>query len=281
VSLSYGAPVKINAGNFPRLFLMMHCDAGTASTAQGNLSAQWRRGQTMPLSADVDTKLWFDQDFMQRSIRLNLDKLEAQCTRWLGRGLEQPLRFALHPFSPDLEALWQCTLNYLWSIGSGRLCLSPVSKAALDDYLLTLLLHQHPHNYSAALENDEPVPVPGLVRRAERFIEEHAAGPITVSDVADHLGVSLRSLQSGFQQWRNTTPNAFLRTARLRLVREALSQPRDDTTVTIAATNCGFSHLGRFSTQYKSAFGEDPSTTLRRGRRDRERIQRPMDCHRI
>ena len=40
---------------------------------------------------------------------------------------------------------------------------------------------------------------------------DNADTPITVSDVAAHLGVSLRSLQAGFRQWRNTTPNAYLR----------------------------------------------------------------------
>jgi hypothetical protein len=33
-----------------------------------------------------------------------------------------------------------------------------------------------------------PVLVPGLIRRAERFMADNAATPITVSDVAAHLG---------------------------------------------------------------------------------------------
>jgi transcriptional regulator GlxA family with amidase domain len=37
-----------------------------------------------------------------------------------------------------------------------------------------------------------------MVRRAERFLIDNAVAPITVSDLADHLGISLRSLQAGF-----------------------------------------------------------------------------------
>src|SRR5262245_61848493 len=266
VSLSYSVPVKIDALNFARLFLMMHCERGAAAATQGHRSAEWSKGQTMPFSADFDTKLWFDRAFLQRSVRLDTDKLEAQCARWLGHPLEQPLRFALRPFSDELEEIWRRTLSYVWSSEERGLPLGAAAKAALDEYLRTLLLHHHPHNDSDALAGDIPAPVPGIVRRAERFMADNADTPINVSDVAAHLGVSLRSLQAGFRQWRNATPNAYLRQLRLRLVREELLGSDKEVNVTTVAMRHGFMHLGRFSAQYRAAFGEGPSATLRRGR---------------
>jgi AraC-like DNA-binding protein len=266
VTLSYSAPVKIDALNFPRLFLMMRCASGAAATVQGRRSAEWRKGQTMPFSAGLDTQLWFDRDFVQRSIRLDMDKLGVQCARWLGRPLEQPLRFMLRPFSDELEQIWHRTLSYLWSSEEGTLALPSAAKAAFDEYLLTLLLHHHPHNFSEEMTQATPTPVPGLVRRAERFMTDNADTPITVSDVADHLGVSVRSLQAGFHKWRETTPTAFLRRLRLQLVRDQLLRSGQETTVTTVALRYGFAHLGRFSAHYRRAFGEEPSLTLRRGR---------------
>jgi AraC-like DNA-binding protein len=266
VSLSYSVPVKIDALNFSRLFLMMHCARGTAATTQGRRSAEWSQGRTMPLSAGFDTRLWFDRAFLQRSVRLDIDKLEAQCARWLGHPLEEPLRFALRPFSDDLEEIWRRTLSYLWSGEDRGLPLGPAAKSAFDEYLLTLLLHHHPHNYSDEMASDTSAPVPGVVRRAERFMADSADTPITVSDVAAHLGVSLRSLQAGFRQWRNATPNAYLRRVRLRLVRDELLRSDKDASVTTVAMRHGFMHLGRFSAQYRAVFGEGPSATLRRSR---------------
>jgi AraC-like DNA-binding protein len=266
VTLSYSVPVKIDALNFSRLFLMMRCESGAAATTQEHRSAEWRKGQTMPFSAGFDTQLWFDRAFVQRSVRLDMDKLEAQCARWLGHPLEQPLRFALRPFSEELEQMWRRTLSYLWSSEEGGLPLSSAAKAPFDEYLLTLLLHHHPHNYSEEMAQAVPTPVPGLVRRAERFMVDNLDAPVTVSDVADHLGVSLRSLQAGFRKWRETTPTAYLRRARLQLVRDELLRPGQEANVTIVALRHGFSHLGRFSAQYRSAFGEEPRATLRRGR---------------
>jgi transcriptional regulator GlxA family with amidase domain len=130
--------------------------------------------------------------------------------------------------------------------------------------VLTLLLHQHPHTYSEEMAETTQVLIPGLIRRAERYMVDNAEAPITVSDVAAELGVSIRSLQAGFRQWRSTTPNAFLRQTRLQLAHDQLRRHEDGTDVTTVALRCGFSHLGRFSAYYRAAFGEAPSVTLRR-----------------
>lgn len=266
VSLSYSAPVEIDAQNFSGLFLMMRCARGAASTIQEHRTSEWRAGQTMPFSANFDTKLSFDRAFLQESVRLDMDRLEMLCARWLGRPLEERLRFELRPFSDDLEQIWRRTLSYVWSAEEGGLPLAGAAKAVLDEYLLTLLLYHHPHNYSEELSDVAPAPVPRIVRRAERFMVDNAGEPITVSDVAEHFGVSLRSLQAGFRQWRSSTPNTFLRQARLQRARDELQAAAPATDVTSIALRYGFSHLGRFAALYRSAFGEPPSATLRRGR---------------
>jgi AraC-like DNA-binding protein len=266
VELSYGAPVEIDAGNFPQLFLMMHCADGRASTVQGAQRAEWHCGQTLPFSAGLETRLRLDKAFVQKAIRLNAHGLETLCARWVGDPLRHPLRFALQPFSEDFERTWRRTLSYLWSADDGGLVLGAAARAAFDEYLLTLLLQRHPHNYSGKVNEASPTPVPGLVRRAERFIIDHAATPITVSDVAADLGISLRSLQAGFRQWRATTPNLLLRQVRLQLVRDELLRSGTRADVTTTALRYGFSHLGRFSAYYLAAFGEVPSETRRRGR---------------
>lgn len=265
VHLSYGAPVNIDAGNFPDLFLIKHCVRGAASASQDGQSVDWRQGQTVILSAGRDTELQFDRAFVQKSVPLDLARLEAACARWLGHPLDRPLRFALHPFSDALQGVWQQTLGYAWSGDTGG-ALSGAARASFEDYLLTLVLHQHPNTYSEELAAPAPVPVPRIVRRAESYIIEHAATSLAIPDVAAALGVSVRSLQEGFRQWRNTSPHEFLRETRLRLVHEELARADDSTDITSVALRHGFNHLGRFSGYYHAAFGEHPHVTLRRRR---------------
>jgi hypothetical protein len=127
-------------------------------------------GQPLPCTAEGRLL----RAFVQKSVRLDMDKLETQCARWLGHPLEQQLRFVLRPFRDDLERIWRRTLSYVWSNDERGLPLVGAARAALDEFLITLLLHRHPHNYSAQLAETVPAPVPGLVRRAERFMVDNA-----------------------------------------------------------------------------------------------------------
>ena len=90
---------------------------------------------------------------------------------------------------------------------------------------------------------------------------------LTVSQIAAHLGVSLRSLEAGFQEYRRTTPVSRLRALRLQRVRKQLLAADASISVTSAALENGFVHLPRFSGYYRDAFGESPIATLRRNRR--------------
>ncbi len=74
----------------------------------------------------------------------------------------------------------------------------------------------------------------------------------------------MRSLYEGFRRFRGTSPMEFLRTMRLRRVREDLIDAPAGTTVSDVATRWGFYQFGRFAAQYRQLFGETPSATLRR-----------------
>ena len=107
--------------------------------------------------------------------------------------------------------------------------------------------------------------VPRIVREAEHLMR--TGGPETsVSRVAARVGVSLRSLEAVFREWRQSTPTQYLRKVRLKAARAELLAPSESTTVTSVALDNGFFHLSRFSAYYSAAFNEAPGQTLRRCR---------------
>lgn len=124
---------------------------------------------------------------------------------------------------------------------------------------------QHAASGGEDLGGPRPAASRGCVTRAAAYVEEHCDEPLTTADVAAAVGVGVRALQAGYAQHLGETPMGHLRRVRLQRVREDLS---DGTaaSVTEAATRWGLTHLGRLSVQYREAFGESPSATLRRAR---------------
>lgn len=141
---------------------------------------------------------------------------------------------------------------------------TPALRANLQDALLTALLHCAPHAQHALAAAPGPRIVPGSVRRAEAYMEAHAAAPITVADVAAAVEVSLRALQVAFQRYRGSSPGQFLKERRLDLSRRMLLCPEPGMTAKKVAAAVGYAHSGWFAAEYRQRFGESPSETLRR-----------------
>jgi AraC-like DNA-binding protein len=263
VKLRYSAPVKIDAGTFENLLLFMTCADGAAEATQGQHSVQWGRGRTLPLSPNVSSQLTFDRRFWQHSIRLDKEFIEELCSRLINRPLDAPLRFRLTPFSDDLEATWQQALQMTRHFDTPELGRALHSWKRFEEFLGTLVLESHPHNFSDVLKKETSAVDPRLVREAERLMR--TGGPsLTVSEVAKMLRVSLRSLELGFREARAMTPSQAHRQIRLKAAREALLNPAASTSVTSVALWYGFPHLARFSSYYRQTFNEQPSQTLRR-----------------
>lgn len=106
---------------------------------------------------------------------------------------------------------------------------------------------------------------PSALRRAMTYAETHAERPITVADMAAAAGITTRALQAAFRRHRDTTPLQYARTVRLQRAHHDLqaADPTTGVTVTMIANRWGFTHPGRFSTDYRAAYGVSPSHTLR------------------
>lgn len=121
---------------------------------------------------------------------------------------------------------------------------------------------------SEALQSPGAAPPPACslrqVRNAQDYMRAHFHRPLSVSEVARACDVGARALQVAFRRHRRSSPMQFLHEVRLHQARARLEREGGETSVTKVALDCGFSHFGRFSVDYRSAFGERPSATRKR-----------------
>ena len=123
---------------------------------------------------------------------------------------------------------------------------------------------REPRRLPTMLPNAAGGVAPRHVRRAEAYMRRNIVKAITVAELADEVCVSVRALQSGFRRFRGATPLETLRGLRLEAARADLQRADASDTVTGIALQWGFTHLSRFSQNYKARFGELPLQTLRR-----------------
>ncbi|MGQ0656359.1 MAG: AraC family transcriptional regulator [Betaproteobacteria bacterium] len=151
---------------------------------------------------------------------------------------------------------------------SSGLLASPLIANDFEQLVMTSLLVSQPHNYSAALRARQVKIAPRDVRRALEYIHEHAAEPIGLGDLVRASGVAGRTLLKHFRDFHGASPMRFVRDHRLQRARDELlgAQPGS---VSEIAVRWGFTHLGRFAAEYRRRFGESPSSTRMRARRER------------
>ncbi|PDT02505.1 AraC family transcriptional regulator [Rhizobium chutanense] len=148
--------------------------------------------------------------------------------------------------------------------GDGPLQGSPLAVNSLREAAVYLLLEACSHRYSEELARPAPAPAPRHVKRAIDYMREHITEPLSLDDIAAVAEVSVRTLQQGFRQFRNTTPMSYLHELRMQALHRDLLECDGKQSVAEIALRWGFIHLGRLAAEYRKRFGELPSQTLKR-----------------
>ena len=104
-----------------------------------------------------------------------------------------------------------------------------------------------------------------IVAECHRLVAHRSDEPPDIEALCQRLRTSRRSLQNGFRQVADTTAVHYLRSLRLNAVRRRLlATTTSDLSISQAAGDAGFEHLGHFGTRYRELFGELPSQTFRK-----------------
>jgi AraC-like DNA-binding protein len=203
-------------------------------------------------------------------LRCSVKDIERRLQTFLGGTLPRELDFDRNiDMCGEIGAHTKATLFYVMNSLDANPALldNPVIVANFEDLLSGVILSL-PNSYSEELVSPgEKSAAPGVVTRAEAFMESNAASPITVADVLVQVGCSRKALFSNFRRFRGYTPGNFLLATRLDLARERLENAMETESVTSIAYSLGFSHMGRFSQFFRTRYGEKPSEVLKRSQR--------------
>lgn len=265
--LDYATAVRVEVHSLADDQLVIVPANGTSSVTNGGVTVDATPVRAVVPRPGTPMTLACDGDAAHLIVRIERSALDLHLSRLLGRTLDRPLEFEpAFDLSSPRSSRWNFAVQMLHAelYDHDTLLHHGVGLGQMEEFLMSSLLYCQRSNYSEALTTN---------RRAERhavraacdFIDRNLSRPITVGDIAEACGVSVRTLQNQFAEDLNQTLTGYLRDRRLDRARADLADttPGGGRTVTDIATRWGFTHLGRFAVIYRARFGESPSETLR------------------
>lgn len=107
-----------------------------------------------------------------------------------------------------------------------------------------------------------------MAKNAETLMRSLLQETVSITDICRQLKVAERTLHQGFKELFGLSPKAYLQQMRLGSARQDLLAASRAENISDIAMKWGFYHLSRFTQQYKRMFGELPSCTFGRRRRE-------------
>ncbi|MET8312157.1 AraC family transcriptional regulator [Micromonospora sp. NPDC005173] len=270
IDLDYGRAVRIQPTPLETFYLVQIPRSGGTVVRHAGHAVTSTPDVASVLSPYDASDMHWSEGSPHRIFYADRRAIDRELARLLGRPVDGPIRFdiGMAMTTPTARA-WargvDCLAAELSQPTDASLLDHPQVAARFEQGLIGKLLLAHRHTYSNLLAEPARHPAPGrLVRQACALISDHHGEALAVGDVAEALRVSVRTLQDCFRRELQTTPTAYLRACRLDAVHRTLRTSDHGMSVTTAALQHGFVHLGRFASDYRARFGEAPSTTLRR-----------------
>jgi AraC-like DNA-binding protein len=255
--------------------VVVHVEAGEATLTTGGMRARLGVDDLglIPISAQAELR-W-------SAVQLQLFSIPAApLARLLGvpRTAIQLRAPRIDPCTPELAEYFRRTAQLLTSdaFGTPGVYARDLVRATAIDALTAVVVEafELTNHTEGASDRDGTI-----IRRAIAEMRAHLTEPLTVPEIAEAAGVSVRGLQMAFLRQLDVAPLLHLRQLRLEAARSALVEEATvGTTIADIARRFGYANSGRFSTHYRNEFGEAPSATLHRIRGTETPASSPDDA---
>jgi AraC-like DNA-binding protein len=262
----YNSAVSVGVGA-TGVVRQMFSLTGSSRTAFGSRQFTSDRNRSTLIPASAEARV--DRGAGNGELRLRLDAaaLQDKLGAMIGAPVSRELEFAVPADGPEMQRLQRILLFLADQLDGAEAKIPDQVLAEYEQLVMVSFLTANRHNYSHLLDRAPRAPGPWQVRLVEEYIEANWRAPLDIETLAAVTGGSTRSIFKAFKEARGVSPMAFVKRVRLENARRELQRLDENTSVIDVASQCGFLNPGHFARDYRTAFGELPSETLRQSRR--------------
>lgn len=265
--LEYGTAVTVCLGDGIENYSVSLPLQGTQTVYQGRERCLSEPRKAIVLSPAREIAVDIDSNWRSVFITINRRIVDLELRRLTGAATDRPLIFdtEMSTDSSQSASWWRAVRYYMREMSAeGSIATHPTIAAEFERSLVRALLITQPSNYSSDILRSVTERVPQYVLQSKRYIDENYDEDISLESIREVAGVSAGKLRDAFKEYTGTTPMQYLKRVRLNRAREELLKSGTRQNVSSVALDAGFNHLGRFSIEYKKAFGESPTQTASR-----------------
>jgi AraC-like DNA-binding protein len=257
--ISYGRQAHVLSKGLGDIYHLQIILRGQCRYEINRMSNNVSAGHLLLINPDDPIDLTYSDDCEKFILKIPATLFEEACQehRWFKPS--DGIKFAPRPYQiNELESLpYLLTLLCQEAEEDGG---TPQIHRHYNRVIASKLLTLLKHNVNVEPASQQSVSFDRLVD----YIEENIKRDISVEELARYAHLSVRSLYLLFEKNINTTPKNFIRQKKLEAVYSQIMDPASHiANITAVAMDYGFTHLGRFSECYKTAFGMLPSESLK------------------
>jgi len=265
---AFASDVSIGFGEVPFIRQIFNID-GWLRYSGGAVSGEVGPGSsTGILPAGIPLRFDFKSSYRHLVVRIEQQALQRYLSVLLGWQIEKDLRFDdAGGEDAAMKHVRRMIFQFASDFNTRGDGYSDLAKAEMTRAAIMKFLMYHRHNYTHLLFREPPLGDASAVKLVEQYIEANWDKPVDIEAMSTVAKISARSLFRQFKKERGYSPADFAKRIRLDRAREILEQSAGHTSVTQVALKCGFQNPGHFARDFRLAFGELPSDTLRRSHR--------------
>ena len=266
--LTYGADVDVAVGDLNDHYLIHAATGGATHILAGSRTTVLHSANVTITGPGEKPVFQIGAACHHVTLRLGRSAVETYFGQALERPIKRPVVFAAEAHEgSDFCRAWRSLVLHIREQATmlPQLFASTALQNHYSAALLELLFRSASHTYSESLEREKnAVASPWHVRQARAIIESRLSEALSVAGIAREVGVSVRSLQHGFQRSHTVTPLEYIRQQRLERLHASLQTAQPSASVTELMLEHGVANFGRFAQYYRARYGCRPSDTLRK-----------------
>ncbi len=262
----YGADIVVDPNELQSFYLVHMPISGTSQVVLGKEHYFLQAGQSIICPPDIRTKFTWSENCGVIAVKIDKRILDNHYQEITKTPLMEKILFDPLIKAQEIGAgSWHRLLKYILTDAEneGGLYETQNGIEQVRNLILTTLLTTLPHSHSQLVNRVISPAAPYYVKAAEDFMRTNLTGSITMDDLVHLTGVSARTIYQGFKHFRGSSPMRYFDDMRLAQVREELTKPGLERSISKIATKWGFFHLSGFAKKYKRRYHELPSETLR------------------